>query len=77
MLESDEDELDDAGEDYLEKLEEKVNKATASAPFAISASLQVCVCIPRLHLEYPPGQPCLAAEQLPQLFFHWVNLCIL
>lgn len=40
MLESDEDELDDAGDEYLEKLGEKVKKASSISPFAITATLQ-------------------------------------
>ncbi|XP_042213506.1 importin-7-like isoform X2 [Homarus americanus] len=40
VLESDEDELDDVGDEYLEKLEEKVNRASAAAPFTVNACIQ-------------------------------------
>ncbi|RXG69818.1 Importin-7 [Armadillidium vulgare] len=41
VLESDEDELEDANDEYLEKLEEKVTKAAANAaPFQMSVSIQ-------------------------------------
>lgn len=43
MLESDEDELDDPGDEYLEKLEEKVNKVAAAAPFTVNTYIQVGV----------------------------------
>jgi len=40
LLDSDEDEIDDEGQAYLESLEEKVNKASSSAPFEIKASME-------------------------------------
>ncbi|KAK3874176.1 hypothetical protein Pcinc_016350 [Petrolisthes cinctipes] len=40
VLESDEDELDEEGCEYLEKLEEKVKKGASSSPFTISTSIQ-------------------------------------
>ena len=41
VLESDEDELDDNGDEYLEKLGEKVKKASAASPFSITATVEV------------------------------------
>jgi hypothetical protein len=40
MLSSDEDEIDDEGQEYLEHLERKVNSNKGNAPFAISAQIQ-------------------------------------
>ena len=40
-LESDEDEIDVEGEDYLVSLGEKVTKAALRSPFSISFSIQV------------------------------------
>jgi len=39
LLDSDEDEIDDEGQAYLESLQEKVNKASAGGPFKVTTSM--------------------------------------
>lgn len=41
VLSSDEDEIDDTNQEYLEKLQEKVTKGRAGSPFNITAYIQV------------------------------------
>ena len=40
VLSSDEDEIDDAGQDYLERLESKINKSASHSSFGISTQIQ-------------------------------------
>ena len=43
VLSSDEDEIDDVGNEYLERLQERVTKKANNNAFSVNAQLQVCI----------------------------------
>jgi hypothetical protein len=41
VLSSDEDEIDEANQEYLEKLQRKITKSSAGGPFNVTSCIQV------------------------------------